>query len=173
MFADVSALWETEGRASTWLGSEFSQLGTGIPQGHGMPHLLNCCFWPHALLALAIEQSGWSTWTSWTLSVAKSCVWSSGREISWNETRLGIMEIPFTKMATLPCWTKVLAAIDSLHTHCLPQNESCPSETSQAMISVDKFDINAVLSLHHASHHWQQEPNPRLNVAFFSSRCLI
>ena len=68
---------------------------------------------------------------------------------------------------------KVLAAIDSLSTHCLMQNEGCPAETSQAMILVDKFDINAVLSSHHANHHWQQEPNPQLNLAFFSPGCQI
>lgn len=59
----------------------------------------------------------------------------------------------FHKNGQVSVLNKIPAAIDSLYTHCLPQNDGCPSGTSQAMISVDKFDINAVLSSHHASHH--------------------
>ena len=46
------------------------------------------------------------------------------------------------------------------------------------MISLDRFDMRSavfvsLLTSHHASHHWQQEPNQQLNVAFSSSRCPI
>ena len=69
-------------------------------------------------------------------------------------------------------------AKDSLYMRSLPQNGICPSESSQATISLDKFDMcspvfDSFLTSHHASHHWQQEPNQQLNVAFFSSRCPI
>ena len=40
-------------------------------------------------LLLAIEQSGWPTCTNWTLFSLNAGVWSSGRQISWNGTRLG------------------------------------------------------------------------------------
>ena len=39
-------------------------------------------------------------------------------------------------------------------------------------ICVLQFLIS-LLTLHHASYHWQQEPNHQLNVAFFSSRYAI
>ena len=69
-------------------------------------------------------------------------------------------------------------ANDSLYMRSWPQNGICPSESSQAMISLDKFDTRSAffdtfLTSHHASHHWQQEPNQQLNVAFSSSRCRI
>ncbi|MCV6575999.1 MAG: hypothetical protein OIF58_09715, partial [Cohaesibacter sp.] len=69
-------------------------------------------------------------------------------------------------------------ANDSLYMRSLPQNGICPSESSQAMISLDKFDMrfavfDSFLTSHHASHHLQQAPNQQLNVASSSSRCLI
>ena len=42
-------------------------------------------------LLLAIEQSGCVTCTNWMLFIAKCYVWSSGRQISWNGTHLGMI----------------------------------------------------------------------------------
>ena len=49
-------------------------------------------------------------------------------------------------------------ANDSLYTRSLPQNGICPSESSQAMISLNKFDMRSTifasfLTSHHAIHH--------------------
>ena len=49
-------------------------------------------------------------------------------------------------------------ANDSLYMRSLPQNGICRSESSQAMISLDKFDMRSAvfdsfLTSHHASHH--------------------
>ena len=42
-------------------------------------------------LLLAIEQSGWAICINWMLLSAKCCVWSSGPQILWNGTRLGMI----------------------------------------------------------------------------------
>ena len=49
-------------------------------------------------------------------------------------------------------------ANDSLYMQFLPQNGICPSESSQAMIPLDKFDMRSAifvsfLTSHHANHH--------------------
>ena len=63
----------------------------------------------------------------------------------------------FHKNSQVAILNKELAN-DSLYMRYLPQNGICLSESSQAMISLDKFDMrsaafDSLLTSHHASHH--------------------
>ena len=133
----------------------------------------NCtqaCSWDNhcAPLRAAVVHDEWKN----MFSKNPKLIILSLRWTTWAPTRFR-MEISF--ITRLPSWKKTT---DSLYMRSLSQNGICPSESSQATISLDKFDMrppvfDSLLTSHHASHHWQQESNQQLNVAFSSSRCPI